>query len=107
MNIVESETGKYKWRINLPVLEQAFSTQIATFPIQHEKTYNGPTLFIGGGKSDYIQVNDHPAIKKLFTAAKFQYIPGAGHWLHADKPAEFVQMVADFINDNNDGKVTK
>ncbi|KAG7208755.1 hypothetical protein KM043_014950 [Ampulex compressa] len=29
MNLVEAEDGRYKWRINLPVLEQNFPTQIA------------------------------------------------------------------------------
>ncbi|XP_046820072.1 protein ABHD11 isoform X2 [Vespa crabro] len=46
MNLVEAEPGKYKWRVNLPVLEQNFSTEIAIFPNVAEKVYMGPTLFI-------------------------------------------------------------
>ncbi|XP_011633101.1 protein ABHD11 isoform X1 [Pogonomyrmex barbatus] len=97
-NLVEADTGKYKWRINLPVLEQAFSTQIAVFPNVGSKTYMGPTLFVGGANSDYIQVKDHNAIKKLFPMAEFRYIDGASHWVHADRPEEFIELVTNFIN---------
>lgn len=98
-NLVEADSGKYKWRVNLPVLEQAFSTQIAVFPPHvRSKTYDGPTLFIGGANSDYIQAKDHDAIKKLFTRAEFHYVDGASHWVHADKPDEFIDLLTTFIN---------
>lgn len=95
---MEADSGKYKWRVNLPVLEQAFSTQIAVFPNVGAKIYDGPTLFIGGTNSDYIQAKDHNAIKKLFTTAEFCYVDGASHWVHADKPSEFVELLTTFIN---------
>ncbi|KOC64570.1 Abhydrolase domain-containing protein 11 [Habropoda laboriosa] len=98
MNLVEADIGKYKWRVNLPVLEQNFSTQIAVFPNVGLKVYNGPTLFIGGSNSDYIRVEDHNKIKQLFPSAKIFYINGANHWVHVDKPVEFLKMTVDFIN---------
>ncbi|CAL1687807.1 unnamed protein product [Lasius platythorax] len=97
-NLVKVDSGKYKWRVNLPVLEQAFSTQIAVFPKIDSKVYANPTLFIGGAKSDYIRVEDHDAIKKLFPLAEFHYIDGADHWVHADKPIKFVDLLTNFIN---------
>ncbi|OAD62969.1 Abhydrolase domain-containing protein 11 [Eufriesea mexicana] len=98
MNLVEADVGKYKWRVNLPVLEQNFATQIAVFPNIDSKIYDGPTLFIGGSESDYIKSDDHDKIKKLFPSANFIYINGANHWVHADKPTEFLKIVVDFIN---------
>ncbi|CAK9796052.1 Protein ABHD11 [Anthophora quadrimaculata] len=98
MNLVEADIGKYKWRVNVPVLEQNFSTQIAVFPNVGSKVYNGPTLFIGGSNSDYIKVGDHNKIKQLFPSAKIVYINGANHWVHVDKPIEFLKMTVDFIN---------
>lgn len=97
MNLVEAD-GKYKWRVNLSVLEQNFATQIAVFPHIDSKIYDGPTLFIGGSESDYIRTDDHDKIKTLFPSANFTYINGANHWVHADKPAEFLKTVVDFIN---------
>lgn len=100
-NLVESEPGKYKWRINLPVLEDSFPTKIATFTHEKNKIYNGPTLFIAGSESDYIKESDHPFIKKIFPSAKFHYIAGAGHWVHADKPTEFLDCLTNFINEKH------
>lgn len=97
-NLVEAEPGKYQWRVNLPVLEESFHTRIASFPNVAGKTYKGPTLFIGGRKSDYIRVEDHDAIRGLFPTARFVYIEGANHWVHADKPAEFLDLSTEFIN---------
>lgn len=97
-NLVEAETGKYKWRVNLPILERDFGTHITRFP-PTDKTFDGPTLFIGGEQSDYIQVEDHEKIKALFPAAKIQYIPGAGHWVHSEKPKEFLDLITSFINE--------
>ena len=98
MNIVEADMGKYKWRINLPVLEQKFPKELAVFPRVQSKVYTGPTLFIGGSNSNYIKVDDHNKIKQLFPSAEFIYINGASHWVHADKPTEFLKNVVSFIN---------
>lgn len=97
MNLVEADIGKFKWRVNLPVIQQNFAKQIAVFP-SVDKVYNGPTLFIGGSKSDFIRVEDHDKIKQLFPLAKILYINGANHWVHVDKPTEFMKVATDFIN---------
>lgn len=36
-------------------------------------------------------------IKKLFPQAIITHIEGAGHWIHADKPAELLQVLEEFI----------
>ncbi|XP_043278544.1 protein ABHD11-like isoform X2 [Venturia canescens] len=99
MNLVEYEPGKLKWRVNLPVLAEKFSNHIAKFPLKGSEQYTGPTLFIGGGRSDYIKKEDHPSIKKLFPRAEIRYIDGAGHWVQSEKPAEFLDMTVHFINE--------
>nr|CAI5834017.1 unnamed protein product [Callosobruchus analis] len=45
-----------------------------------------------GRKSDY------PKIRKLFPNAELTYIEGAGHWLHSEKPTEFLKITLDFLN---------
>ncbi|HBB82087.1 MAG TPA: alpha/beta hydrolase, partial [Sulfitobacter sp.] len=37
-------------------------------------------------------------IKALFPQARFAKIPGAGHWLHAEKPREFEATLRIFLN---------
>lgn len=102
MNIIEINPGEYKWRVNLPVIADNFASQIAVFPkiisLLNNESFDGPTLFIAGSNSDYIKHEDHYTIKKLFTAAEFKYVAGAGHWVQSDKPAVFLGIAIDFIN---------
>ena len=84
-----------RWRLNLDVLS-AEMDKIIGFPAV-EGQFNGPALFLSGANSDYVQAEARPKIKSLFPAAKFAKIPGAGHWLHAEKPREFEAAVSAFL----------
>lgn len=76
-----------KWLLNLDVLE-AEMPKIIGFP-EVSGTYTGPTFFISGAESTYIERDHREKSKALFPKAKFASIPGTGHWLHAEKPREF------------------
>ena len=84
-----------RWRLNLDVLA-AEMEKIIGFPTVIG-AYDGPALFLSGGNSDYVKRADRDRIKALFPKAKFAKIPGAGHWLHAEKPREFEAAVAAFL----------
>ena len=84
-----------KWRLNLDVLT-AEMDKIIGFP-DITGQFDNPTLFLSGANSDYVKRADRDQIKTLFPAAKFAKIPGAGHWLHAEKPREFEAAVAAFL----------
>ncbi|PUB18696.1 alpha/beta fold hydrolase [Yoonia sediminilitoris] len=84
-----------RWRLNLDVLA-AEMDKIIGFP-DMGGAFTGPTLFLSGGNSDYVKTEDREQIKSLFPAAKFAKIPGAGHWIHAEKPREFEAAVAAFL----------
>ncbi|PTX56709.1 pimeloyl-ACP methyl ester carboxylesterase [Litoreibacter ponti] len=85
-----------KWRLNLDVLA-AEMDGIIGFP-DVSGTYEGPALFLSGGNSDYVRSEYRREIKELFPSAKFAKIPGAGHWLHAEKPREFEAAVRVFLD---------
>ena len=80
-----------RWRLNLDVLE-AEMPRILSFP-EIDARYDGPTLFLSGGASDYVRPDHRAHIKGLFPNSVFAKIPGAGHWLHAEKPREFIAAV--------------
>ncbi len=40
---------------------------------------------------------DVPEIQRLFPGAQVEHIVGAGHWIHFEKPLEFLKYVTDFI----------
>ena len=47
---------------------------------------------------NFFRVEESPAIYKLFPKADIKFIPDSGHWLHAEKPQEFLQMVVEFLD---------
>ena len=59
-----------------------------------------PVMFVKGGKSDYMFNADGKLINSMFSNAKIMTIPEAGHWVHADKPAEFFNIVNAFLVEN-------
>jgi len=84
-----------QWRLNLDVLERDMD-KIIGFP-QVSGQFPGPTLFLSGAESDYVEPDHRPLIKSLFPASHFAKLPGAGHWLHADKPREFEAAARAFL----------
>ncbi len=85
-----------RWRLNLDVLAREMD-RIRGFPdIQGQ--FDGATLFLTGAQSDYVRPEHRARIKALFPGARFARIPGAGHWLHAEKPREFEAAVRVFLD---------
>lgn len=84
-----------RWRLNLDVLE-ADMDRIVGWP-GTEGSFGGRTLFLTGAESDYVRPEHRAGIKRLFPAAVFARLPGAGHWLHADKPREFEAALRAFL----------
>ena len=84
---LDLRTDPPRWRLNLDVL-QAEMDRIIGWP-EVEGQFAGPTLFLAGAESDYIRPEHRAPIRALFPGARFARIPGAGHWLHAEKPREF------------------
>ncbi|XP_029925163.1 sn-1-specific diacylglycerol lipase ABHD11 [Myripristis murdjan] len=93
-NLVE-QNGQYAWRVNLDAIS-AHLEDIMSFP-SFNTTYDGPTLFLGGASSAYISSEDYPEIQRLFPYADIQYIPDASHWIHADKPLDFISSIISFL----------
>jgi len=104
MNLVYRETHgikEYDWNFNFSVLQKSFRPSLTLVPqeILANNSFLKKTLFIGSPISDYIPQNSHDEIRKYFPSAKFVYIDGAGHWVHADKPKEFIKVVAHCLNE--------
>lgn len=84
-----------RWRFNVEALTRHYSQVIAAPVTDH--SYTGPTLFIKGADSDYILPEHQAEIVRLFPMARAKIIHGTGHWLHAEKPAAFCKICADFL----------
>lgn len=89
-----AETGLMDWRFNLKVISEEYDKVGVEIPYGRSIV---PSLFIKGGNSHYITVSDEADIKSRFPHAEIKAIPDAGHWVHAEKPNEFFEIVMDFI----------
>jgi pimeloyl-ACP methyl ester carboxylesterase len=85
------------WRIGLNEIAAAVG-DLEGWPVWPPgTTYEGPALFISGGKSDYVLPQHEAAITALFPAAVRAVLPEAGHWLHADAAEEFAAQAERFL----------
>ncbi len=88
------EDGSFHWRVDLDILRDA-GPMISGFP---DSTgyypYSDETLFVFGEQSGFL---DQAAIQSLFPSATISMIAEAGHWLHAEQPVRFLEIVGRFL----------
>ncbi len=94
-NLYWKTKGKLALRLNLEVLSDNIEEVGEALP--SEIHFEAPTLFIKGEKSGYITKEDEDMILHHFPNAEIVSIPGAGHWVHAEKMPEFYSEVIRFM----------
>lgn len=94
-NLVRGDDG-FTWRANLKALSSAMPDLMA-FPTREHDGYRGPTLFLAGADSHYMQPGHRAIINGLFANADLRRIADAGHWVHAEQPAAFLAHLQDFL----------
>jgi pimeloyl-ACP methyl ester carboxylesterase len=90
-----AKNNEFDWRINVPVITK--NIDVVGFELSNEHAVNQPVLFIRGAESNYIQSEDERKIWDLFPDYELITIEGAGHWVQADKPREFLEIVQRFL----------
>ena len=85
--------GQLAWKMNVEVLEREMYEILAPVPV-HETFV--PTLFIRGELSNYIMDEDIPKLEQQFPDSELVTIQGAGHWVHAEAPEEFIETLLSF-----------
>lgn len=95
-NLYKDAEGKFAWRMNLKAINKDYK-EFAKAP-SSDKQYTGPTFFIKGGRSSYMQDEHREAIVKFFPTAKAHIIKEAGHLPHAEVPEVFSRVLMRFLN---------
>lgn len=96
-NLAKGPDG-WAWRANLEALAAA-QREITGFPEQdRDAVFDGPASFIHGELSDYVQASYEAQIRRLFPRAAMCRVAGAGHWVYADRPAEFLRCLEAFFD---------
>ena len=95
-NLVKTADA-FAWRVNLEGL-RANMTGLMGFPADVATPYAGPTLVLSGGRSDYVRPEHRPLIDRLFPQAGHTVVKDAGHWVHAERPSEFLAQLRQFLS---------
>lgn len=89
------DANGFAWKVNLPVITKQIEE--VGKALEEGAVFEGPTLFLGGANSSYIQEKDLPDMKRHFPNYGWISIPNAGHWLHAEQPQAVVVEMRKFL----------
>ncbi|TFK73263.1 alpha/beta-hydrolase [Pluteus cervinus] len=88
-----------KFQIPLTLIGESIP-EIGWFPYAPgERTWNGPTLFVKGSRSKYINRHNLPICKQFFPSMKLEELD-TDHWVHSEKPNDFKEMVLRFMRES-------
>jgi pimeloyl-ACP methyl ester carboxylesterase len=94
-SLARDAQNNFFWRLNLESIRKNYEALSAELPAA--PVYEGPALFLAGSRSDYLEPGDAELISSRFSAATVATIEGAGHWVHAEAPDQFVRVVSRFL----------
>lgn len=84
------------WKFNLDALYKNYANIINWSEII---PWFKPTLFIRGENSEYLAQESYiNAIHKQFANAEIKAVKDAGHWLHAEKTEQVIQLIRDCLD---------
>jgi len=96
-NLKTDGNGGYEWRCDLAEITRTY-LNVANFNASKEAVFNGPTLFIKGGQSPYLDpVEDSKIIKLLFPNATITTIDDAAHLPHIESAETFSSHINSFL----------
>ena len=90
-----NEDKAFRWKFNLQVIYDKYERVLDAIDFDDE--VDVPSLFIYGGESPYLQEADKANIQEIFPEASFHKLEGAGHWVHAEKPTEFLAQIQKYL----------
>ena len=90
-NLQRNSNDGFSWKMNLKGLWDNYDN--INVPIHPVSQIEIPVIVIRGGKSGYVEDKDLDSFKEIFPQTKLITIPGAGHWVHAEAPDEFYNLV--------------
>jgi esterase len=82
----------WRWQINVPVIAASLP-ELERNPLGAADHFDGPALFIAGGKSRYVEPADHATITRIFPEARITVLQEAGHNPHIEDREGFVRAV--------------
>jgi esterase len=101
-NLKRDSEGVFYWAMNLPVLQHHLVDIYASIMPSEQTRPDDipvfPLMFIKGENSGYLRKEEFDSIRNFFPHAELAEIAGAGHWVHAEQPEEFLKTIRNFIS---------
>lgn len=94
-NLYRTEDNKFAWRMNFEVIKNKIENIGEALDVGAK--ISKPTLFVRGERSNYIREKDIELINTIFSDVTIETVEGAGHWVQAEKPKEFLEKVKAFL----------
>jgi pimeloyl-ACP methyl ester carboxylesterase len=96
-NLRRTDDG-WHWQVNLELLGEHMAGLVG-WPGDRlgEASYDGPVLWVGGARSDYISDEHADEMDRRFPRNRRVLIKGAGHWVHSEQPEVFLEVVRRFL----------
>ena len=94
---IAADGERLRWRINIGAIETCMPSLLAFDGAPPGAVYPGPTLFIHGERSDYLDESHLGSIRALFPAAELASVADSGHWVHAENPQGFLDVLLTFL----------
>ncbi|MGO1384222.1 MAG: alpha/beta fold hydrolase [Arachnia sp.] len=92
---LKRHNGNWAWNANLDLLGDNLHI-VAGWPAM-EQSWDGPTWWVVGGRSDYVAPEDMTVMRELFPRVVSVTLKKAGHWVHADEPEAFTSILRKFL----------
>lgn len=91
---------EWRWQMNLDVLGESLG-ELADWPeeeLADATPYSGPVLWVAGEMSDYVRQEYDAAMERWFPRKRQVTVKGAGHWVHSEQPAVFIEVLRRFLD---------
>lgn len=93
-NLHRKNKDEFEWRLYYEGIENNLTDMFDA--INTSVKYDKPTLFVKGGASDYILLEDYDQIRYNFPNAEIITIENASHWVHIEVAEKFYQLTSGF-----------
>lgn len=90
--------GGFGWEPNLQLLHGQLD-RVMGFPADRVEgqSFDGPVLWMAGGRSHYIKDEDQPTMEGWFPQTLRVTIRDASHWVHSEQPEAFTSALRTFL----------
>jgi pimeloyl-ACP methyl ester carboxylesterase len=96
-NLRRGDDG-WHWQVNLDLLGDHMADLVG-WPGDElgDAVYDGPVLWVGGARSDYISDEHAVEMDRRFPRNRRVLIKEAGHWVHSEQPEVFLEVMRRFL----------